>query len=166
MHNRVNTGARQWARALGWFSLALGAAELIAPGSIKRQVGMIGPKAVLQAYGVREIGTGLAILASERPVSMVWGRVAGDLLDLVTAAPVLRPGNPRRVEGGGAFAFLLLATALDLAVALQGDEKPVPAPLRSGVRLNMRPADLADGAAPANRLPPAGASSGLAATAG
>jgi hypothetical protein len=158
MPTRINTTARQLARALGWFSLALGAAELIAPGSIKRQVGMPGPKVLLQAYGLREIGTGLAILSADRPVSMVWGRVAGDLLDLATAAPVLRPSNPRRAAGAGSFAFLLLATALDLAVAMQGDEKPVAPPMRSGVRLNTRPAGLSDNVAPANRLPAAGTS--------
>lgn len=153
MRTRVNTTARKYARALGWFSLALGAAELIAPGAIKRRVGMVGPEPLLQAYGLREIGTGLAILAAERPVNMVWGRVAGDVLDLATAAPVLRGSNPKRAEGAGAFAFLLLATAVDLAVAIQGDEKRVPSPLRSGVRLNTRPPELPVGVAPANRLP-------------
>lgn len=77
-----NHGARAMARGLVWFSLALGLAELVAPGTIKRNVGTPGPKGVLQAYGAREIAGGLAILASARPVSMVWGRVAGDLLDL------------------------------------------------------------------------------------
>jgi len=152
MQTRINDAGRRMARALGWFSLALGIAELVAPRKIKQGVGLVGPEAVLQAYGVREIGTGLAILGSERPVGMVWGRVIGDLLDLATAAPVLRPGNPRRAAGAASFGFLLLATALDVAVAMQGDRKPVRRPLRSGLRLNVRPPGLPEGAAPANRL--------------
>jgi hypothetical protein len=150
---RINTPARQMARGLGWFSLALGAAELLAPGSIKSKTGLPGPKAVLQAYGVREIAAGLAILCSSRPVGMVWARVGGDLLDLATAAPALRANNPHRPAAEAAFAFLLLATATDIAVALQGDEMKVTRPVRSGVRLQTRPDDLPDGAAPANRLP-------------
>src|SRR5690242_4645344 len=103
MQTTANSTAQQMARGLGLFSLVLGAAELLAPGAIKRRVGMPGPNLVLQTYGVREIGTGLAILGSKRPVSMVWARVVGDLLDLATAAPVLRADNPRRAEGVGSF---------------------------------------------------------------
>ena len=150
---RINTAAQQLARGLGWFSLALGAAELLSPGAIKRQTGLPGPRGVLQAYGAREIATGVAILAAKRPVGMVWARVAGDVLDLVTAAPALRQDNPRRPVAGAAFGFLLMATITDILVAMQGDEVPVRQAFRSGVRLDTRPADLPPGAAPANRLP-------------
>jgi hypothetical protein len=115
------------ARGLGWFSLALGLTELVAPGTIKRNVGTPGPKGVLQAYGAREMAGGLAILASDRPVSMVWGRVTGDLLDLATLLPALRKSNPHRRGGEAAFVFVAMATAMDLYVALQGDDIRAPA---------------------------------------
>ena len=117
-----NIQARQLARGLGWFSIALGAAELLAPGSIKRNTGTPGPGALLQAYGLREIGAGVAILLSNRPASTVWIRVAGDALDIATLVPALGPDNPQRKAALGAMAFVLGATALDVAVALQGDD--------------------------------------------
>lgn len=113
--------ARTLAKGLGWFSLALGAVELLAPGAIKRHVGTPGSPLLLQAYGLREIGAGAAILLSDRPVGMVWGRVVGDALDIATLVPALHPDNPHRAGAVGAMAFVLGATALDVAVALQGD---------------------------------------------
>ena len=121
MQTRINDAGRRMARALGWFSLALGMAELVASRKIKQGVGLVGPEAVLQAYGVREIGTGLAILGSERPVGMVWGRVIGDLLDLATAAPVLRPGNPRRAAGAASFTGAAAGARADFFGAGAGD---------------------------------------------
>jgi hypothetical protein len=113
--------ARTLARGLGWFSLALGAAELIAPGSIRRRTGAPVFDRIIQAYGLREAATGVALLAAEKPVRLVWTRVAGDLVDIATLLPALRPDNPHRAGAQAALAFVLLATATDLAVAVQGD---------------------------------------------
>jgi hypothetical protein len=51
---------------------------------------------------------------------MVWLRVAGDVLDLATMAPALKASNPYRNPAKGAFGFLAVATAIDLAVAIAG----------------------------------------------
>jgi hypothetical protein len=117
----LNHSARKLATGLGLFSLALGVAELVAPGTIKRNVGTPGSKGLLQAFGAREIAAGLVILTSDRPVSMVWGRVAGDLIDLATLLPAVSKSNPSHTGGAAAFGFVALVTAVDLCVALQGD---------------------------------------------
>jgi hypothetical protein len=148
---RPNYNAQSMARALGWFSIALGVAELVAPGAIKHKVGTPGPKGLLQSYGAREIASGLAILSSENPVRMVWSRVAGDMLDLATLVPALSKDNPHRTGGSAAFAFVVAAMALDLYVAMQHDEVKIPPRHRSGLRLNQRPADLPIGYAPTHR---------------
>ncbi|MBB3951933.1 hypothetical protein [Aureimonas jatrophae] len=122
-HLRTNHRAQSLARGLGWVSIALGLGELLAPGALKRGTGAPGPATLLQAYGLREIATGALILASDRPVSMVWARVAGDVLDLATLAPAASPDNPQREGGIGALAFVAAVTAVDIAVALQGDEE-------------------------------------------
>ena len=58
----------QLATALGWFSLALGATELIAPRSLARAVGIPDVNtSTIRAFGVREVASGLAILA--RPIA-------------------------------------------------------------------------------------------------
>ncbi len=109
------------ARGLGWFSIALGAAELLAPGSIKRGTGAPGPASLVQAYGLREVATGAALLMADKPVRLVWARVAGDLLDIATLLPTLRADNHNRA-GAAALGFVLLATATDVIVAMQGDK--------------------------------------------
>ena len=116
------TTARTLARGLGWFSLALGAAELMAPGSIRRRTGAPVFDSIIQAYGAREVATGVALLTADKPVRLVWTRVAGDLVDIATLLPALRPDNPHRAGANAALAFVLLATATDIAVAIQGDE--------------------------------------------
>jgi hypothetical protein len=72
------------ARALGWFSIGLGLAELIAPRALARLLGLEGREGVLRVYGVREIATGVGILNSSKPEPWVWGRVAGDALDIAS----------------------------------------------------------------------------------
>lgn len=76
----------QMAKGLGYFSLALGAAELIAPDAICRAAGLDGYRGLVRAYGAREVATGLAILASHDATPWVWGRVAGDAIDIATVA--------------------------------------------------------------------------------
>src|SRR5256885_10438489 len=74
------------AKNLGYLSLALGAAELIAPRALCRATGLSGMEPLVRAYGAREIATGVAILASHNPAPWIWGRVAGDMADIATAA--------------------------------------------------------------------------------
>src|ERR1700761_2840229 len=49
----------QLSRALGWFSLALGVTELVAPRRITQALGMKGNEGLVRAYSAREIGSGL-----------------------------------------------------------------------------------------------------------
>jgi len=72
------------ARGLGLFSIGLGLAEFVAPRALARAHDMPGNKPLIRAYGAREIATGVAILASDDPTPWIWGRVAGDVLDLAT----------------------------------------------------------------------------------
>jgi hypothetical protein len=92
---RVGDG-KVLAKALGWFSIGLGLYEVLAPRHLARTLGMEDKTGIIQAYGVREIATGAGILANRRPAEWVWGRVAGDALDLATLAPGLDGGNPKR----------------------------------------------------------------------
>src|SRR4028118_2183053 len=74
------------ARGLGIFSIGLGIMEVAAPGALARWLGMRGQERLIQAYGLREIATGVGILASRDPTPWIWGRVGGDALDLATLA--------------------------------------------------------------------------------
>lgn len=110
---------RTLASFLGWFSLGLGAAELLAPRALEGWLGVEGRKALVQGYGLREIGTGIGILTERRPAGWVWGRVAGDVLDLGTLATALTPDNPRKRNVLLAMGAVAGVMALDVLCARQ-----------------------------------------------
>ena len=89
---------RSPARALGWFSIGLGFAELAIPGVLARVAGMPSRPALMRAYGLREIGVGIGLLLSRNPQPWLWGRVAGDTLDIATVGigPLLGGRRPLR----------------------------------------------------------------------
>jgi len=83
------------ARGLGWFSIGLGAAEVLTPRAVGRVTG-VRSTGLLSLYGLREIACGVGILSSARPAGWMWARVAGDVLDLATL------GTARAQENGTA----------------------------------------------------------------
>ena len=90
--DRSLTTSDRVARGLGWFSLALGLTELVAPGKLGKALGLEGKETLLRAYGGREIGAGVWAL-SDTPAPAIWARVAGDLVDLGTLAYGLREAD-------------------------------------------------------------------------
>ncbi|WP_046861898.1 hypothetical protein [Microvirga massiliensis] len=117
------------ARGLGVFSIGLGLFELAASHSLTRALGMRGQESLVRAYGLREIATGIGILASRDPTPWIWGRVAGDALDLATLAGSLDGGNRKRDNVGIAAAAVAGVTALDLYCAQAlSRESPHPLP--------------------------------------
>jgi hypothetical protein len=115
---RIDDG-KMLAKGLGWFSIGLGLYELLAPRHLGRTLGMEDQTALFQAYGVREIATGVGILSKRRPTEWVWGRVAGDFLDLATLAPGLDDDNPQRGNVVMAMAAVAGVTVLDALCAKQ-----------------------------------------------
>lgn len=107
------------ANGLGWFSIGLGLYQTLAPRHLGRTLGMEDRTPVIQAYGVRELVKGVGILANRRPAGWMWGRVAGDVLDLATLAPGLDEGNPRRGNVIAAMAAVAGVMALDALCAKQ-----------------------------------------------
>jgi hypothetical protein len=105
------------ARALGWFSIGLGVSELIAPQSVCSALGMPGREKLVQAYGLRELASGMGILASNNPTPWVWSRVGGDALDLATLSDGLSDSNPKKGNVRAAIAAVSVITVLDLACA-------------------------------------------------
>jgi hypothetical protein len=105
------------AQGLGWFSIGLGLAEVLAPRQLARSLGMDEHTRLIGAYGVREIATGIAILTQRDPTPWIWGRVAGDALDLATLATGLDRRNPERGNVGLAIAAVAGVTVLDVICA-------------------------------------------------
>ena len=116
--DRSLTTTDRVARGLGWFSLGLGLAEIVAPGKLGRALGLEGRETLLRAYGGREIGAGIWAL-SDTPAPAIWARFAGDLVDLGTLAAGLRGADEAQRRN----AFIALAavggiTLVDLLTAL------------------------------------------------
>lgn len=144
---------RGLANALGWFSVGLGAAELVAPGAVARFIGLddAGTKTntVLRAYGIRELAAGVGILSSEKPAEWLWSRVAGDMLDLATLGAALNRDDANRGKLLLAAAAVLGVTALDFAAArefsaqgsLQGKTDGVRRVVRA-VHINKSPEEV------------------------
>ncbi|HEY3065389.1 MAG TPA: hypothetical protein VGL09_06325 [Methylomirabilota bacterium] len=112
---------------LGWFSIGLGVAEIVAPRQLARLIGSPKRPLLIRAFGLREIATGIGILATAPPpLAWTWSRVAGDALDLAALGKAFtsRRANPTR----------LAATVLAVAGALAAD-------VYCGVRLR-RPASV------------------------
>src|SRR3954471_7401271 len=105
------------ARGLGYFSIALGVAELVAPAAVCRVAGVRGVEPIIRGYGAREIATGVAILTSHDPEPWIWARVAGDVADIATVATGLRPDNARKDNNALALATLAVVTAVDVVCA-------------------------------------------------
>lgn len=107
------------ADGLGWFSIALGLAEIVAPEKIAGELGMEGKEKLFRLYGFREVAKGMGILSNDKPAGWVWGRVAGDALDLATLAAGLGKDNPKRARVLAAIGAVLGVTVLDVVAARQ-----------------------------------------------
>jgi len=117
------------ARGLGVFSIALGLIEVAAARTLTRTLGMEGNEALVRLYGLREIAKGVGILASSDPTPWIWGRVAGDALDIATLVTGLDEDNPKRGNVGIALAAVAGVTALDVYCGQAlSRESPTPLP--------------------------------------
>jgi uncharacterized membrane protein len=105
------------ARAVGWLSVGLGVAALAAPRRVGRMIG-VGDAAecrdAILAVGLREVATGIGMLARPRSSGWIWARLGGDAMDLALLGGALASGraDPGRVSA--AAAAVLAVAALDL----------------------------------------------------
>ena len=110
------------ARRLGWFSIGLGLAQITAPRSVARMIGVNDDdtsRNTLYAIGVREIASGVGILTRRHPVGPVWTRVGGDVMDLALLGRALRSDRAQRERVAVATAALLGVTLLDVLTGKQ-----------------------------------------------
>jgi uncharacterized membrane protein len=86
---------------------------------------------LMRAMGVREFGVGLAVLTEPRESRWMWGRVAGDALDLGLLGLACVDGRRReRARLMAAIAAVVGVTALDVLCARYND--------RHGYRISSR----------------------------
>jgi uncharacterized membrane protein len=108
------------ATGLGWFSIGLGLAELLAPTAMARLVGLAEgeqSRRLVQGLGLRELTSGVGIIANPRPAGWMWSRVAGDLMDLAVLGAAMRADESRPGRLAAAGAAVVGVAALDVLCA-------------------------------------------------
>lgn len=110
--------AQRRADGLGWLSLGLGLAQLLAPRFVARVAGVKSrPDVAMRVIGAREIASGVGILTSARPGLFAWMRVAGDAVDLALLGAQMMKPRARRARIGLSLAALTGLTLIDIAIA-------------------------------------------------
>ena len=114
------SSAKRLAKGLGWFSVGLGLAELLAPQAIAKISGVSNTSTgLIRLYGLREIASGITIFAQKNPAAGVWSRVAGDMVDLASLGAAATSPNANKGRVAFATVNVLAVTALDVICAKQ-----------------------------------------------
>ena len=149
-----STRGQSLAQGLGWFSIGLGLAEVVAPRRVADLIGVESSDrnaTLLRAMGVREIASGIGIFSQRNDPAFLWGRVLGDALDLALLGAAMTSRRNDRNRLIGALAAVAGATALDVLVARQRsnpqhtemvDDSPIMDPV-DGVRVVRRSITIA-----------------------
>ncbi|RIK44438.1 MAG: hypothetical protein DCC55_02520 [Chloroflexi bacterium] len=112
----------QLARALGWFSIALGLAQVAAPRTVAQWIGVNDSpdnQSVIRAVGLREIVSGIGILSQSRPSGWLKARVGGDVMDLALLGAALNADDTQQERVTMAMATVAGVAALDVYCAQQ-----------------------------------------------
>lgn len=83
-NNERTTANHPLARGLGWLSLGLGAAEVLAPRRLARLLGIrsgLWSSGIIRSCGARELVSGLGVLSSHKSRFWLQARLAGDAMD-------------------------------------------------------------------------------------
>jgi uncharacterized membrane protein len=132
-------------RGLGFASLAIATAELVAPRAVASAIGLE-PKfrtsAALRLLGLRELAVGMSILFQPRRPIPIWARVAGDVANLGLLAWAATGKRTKTERVAAAFLGLAGTTALDAFAArrtarLQHEAQP---PVMFAVTIHRSPA--------------------------
>jgi len=147
-HHQGSSGSRGWlgdpvqrARGLGWFSIGLGLAQVAAPRRMTRLVGVRDDdtnRHTMFAIGLREIASGVGILAGDRPVAPVWSRVGGDVMDLALLRRAMTSARSKKNRVAAATAAVVGVTVIDWLTGQDLSRHGVGETARSGTRARAR----------------------------
>jgi len=134
-------------RGLGWFSVGLGLTQLLAPRGLSRLIGVREHPLLMRLFGLRELASGVGILASREPESWLWARVGGDALDLAALGTALGSDEVRQGRAALATAAVAGVTALDVACAKQVTQQSMSPddngfPVRKSLLIGRPPQEL------------------------
>ncbi|HYC51708.1 MAG TPA: hypothetical protein VEB19_11415 [Gemmatimonadaceae bacterium] len=117
-----STRGTSLAQGMGWFSIGLGLAQVLAPHKVADLIGVEDSDrnvGIMRACGMREIASGLGLFSQKNDGAFMWARVAGDAMDLALLSAAMRSPRNDRSRLVGAAVAVAGATALDMLVARQ-----------------------------------------------
>ncbi len=136
-----NSQAARLARGLGWLSVGMGVAQIVAPRAVCRIVGLPVAPALMRLSGLRELAGGIALITQRDPVPWLEARVAGDAVNLagLAASAPMEDSDGRRISV--AIAAVAGVTALDVYCAreLSAKRKASPQHVRTTITVDAPP---------------------------
>jgi uncharacterized membrane protein len=150
----TQTRVEQRVRQLGWFSIGLGLAQLVAPGRVSRAIGLGDGRrnrSTMFTVGVREMAAGVGILSRQHPTGWLWMRVLGDVMDLALLQSAARSRGAKKLRIGAAMAGVIGVSILDVftsrqlrRLAARGEEVAVGRPVRivKSITVNQPPEEV------------------------
>ncbi len=112
-----STSEEKLVLGLAWFSIGLGVAQLLAPRKISKSIGVDASPGLVRSFGAREVGTGLGILTRKKTGAWLWGRVAGDVVDLACLIAAFSSAKSKKGRVAAAAAAVAGVTAADIFAA-------------------------------------------------
>lgn len=103
-------------KGLGVFSLLVGAAQLFGAKRIARTLDAEGHEGLIKGFGARELLAGASLMAAPAASTNMWGRVAGDAMDLGALGLAARR-SPRNRAIWDVIACVGAVTLLDIVTA-------------------------------------------------
>jgi uncharacterized membrane protein len=141
-----NIDEERLTRGLGWFSIGIGLAGVIAPRAFARFLGTRNHRVLFRIMGLREIASGVGILTQHRPAGWLWARVGGDMIDLIGLGKALKSKRAKPVNIAIATAAVTGMTALDLRCARELSEgrnaADRPVKVKKTILVNRSPDEL------------------------
>jgi uncharacterized membrane protein len=133
---------------LGMLSVAVGAAEVVAPHVVARLVGVRAPRrvrGVIRAVGLRGIVAGIGLLSRGRAARWLKTRLAGDLIDFGLLRQALRQPGARRARTIGALVATWGMALLDARSARLAEHEALvlaASPARRSITIDRPPAEI------------------------
>jgi len=130
------------ARGLGWFSIGLGLAQILAPRAVARLVGVKDHRVLIRVVGLREIVSGIGILSQVKPRGWVWSRVGGDVMDLAILGTALANEKRRRGRLATTAAVVAGVTAVDALCGQRLSREQEARHVRKSITIGKSPEEI------------------------
>jgi uncharacterized membrane protein len=131
------------ARGLGWLSVGLGLAQILAPRAVCRIAGVPQVPTFTRLCGFRELACGIGILTQRDPSPWLKARIAGDAMDLACLAAAAPVSGSRGARLSLAAAAVGGVTALDVYCSREhSDRRPAPLHVRTSISIDRPPEAL------------------------